>query len=190
LSDDHRKEKPLHVVPRPVDPPADETSRRVAFLFERHHDRVFRAAYRITGDASDAEDVLQTIFLRLLRQGDDLEIGETDASYFHRAAVNAGLDLLRKRKVARARPLEEAATTRDPGPGPETAHAGREGGRRLREALAELPPRAAEMFTLRYLEGYGNREIAAMLGTSFSTVAVTLFRTRNRLRSILAGELP
>ena len=63
-------------------------------LFLAHKDRVFRAAYRVTGSASDAEDVLQTVFLRLMRHTPGAEISNP-GSYLHRSAVNAALDLLR-----------------------------------------------------------------------------------------------
>jgi RNA polymerase sigma factor (sigma-70 family) len=52
----------------------------------------------------------------------------------------------------------------------------------VRAALAELSPKSAEIFTLRYFEGYGNNEIAIMLGTSRSTINVILHRTRQRLK--------
>ncbi len=66
-------------------------------VFLEHQRRVFRAAYRITGNAQDAEDVLQTVFLRLARQGDAASLANP-SSYLYRAAVNAALDLLRARK--------------------------------------------------------------------------------------------
>jgi RNA polymerase sigma-70 factor (ECF subfamily) len=56
-------------------------------------------------------------------------------------------------------------------------------------ALAQLNPRAAEIFALRYFDGYGNREIARLLNTSWSTVAVTLHRTRAKLQSALKGDI-
>jgi RNA polymerase sigma-70 factor (ECF subfamily) len=57
-------------------------------VFLEHQRRVFRAAYRITGNAQDAEDVLQTVFLRLHRQGDAASL-ENPSSYLYRAAINA-----------------------------------------------------------------------------------------------------
>ncbi|HVG38811.1 MAG TPA: sigma-70 family RNA polymerase sigma factor, partial [Pyrinomonadaceae bacterium] len=65
---------------------------------------------------------------------------------------------------------------------PEAQHADRELRALVRAAIARLGGRAAEMFALRYLEGYDNREIAALLGTSQMVVAVTLHRSRSRLR--------
>ena len=63
-------------------------------LFADNKELDFRAAYRVTGNSSDAEDVLQTVFLRLLRSPQPPEIHHLRA-YLHRAAVNAALDLLR-----------------------------------------------------------------------------------------------
>src|SRR3954471_8906417 len=77
-------------------------------LFKEHHGAVYRAAYRITGDPMDAEDVLQTVFTRILRREESLDLSEGAGSYLHRAAVNAALDLLRQRKRRPSMTLEEA----------------------------------------------------------------------------------
>lgn len=152
-------------------------------LFDEHNSMVFRTAYRIVGQATDAEDVLQTVFLRLLRREDDIDLGSGAKSYLRRAAVNASLDLLRARKRSRTVDVEEVGhqLTQPENTGPDSQSRGRELVRWLRRAVARLSPRAAEIFTLRYLEGYGNKEIAEMLGTSQTSVAVILHRTRNRL---------
>jgi len=71
------------------------------------------------------------------------------------------------------------------GSSPEAAVFNRELGNRLRLAIGELAPRAAEMFTLRYLEELGNREIAVLMGTSQAVVAVTLHNARSRLKKRL-----
>ena len=59
----------------------------------------------------------------------------------------------------------------------------------VRQALTKVSPKAAEIFVLRYFDGYGNHEIAKMLGTSRSTVNVILHRTRNRLKDDLGSIL-
>lgn len=176
--------------PSPQIAASPDAGQRVEALYREHADRVYRAAWRVTGSAADAEDVLQTVFLRVLRQ-EDGAIDESQAgSYLHRAAVNAAVDLLRRRRAARADALEpREATLRSPDPGPQASTERDELKARVRAALAGLNPRAAEMVALRYFEGYGNREIAAMLGTSWSTVAVTLHRAKARLRAGLLGEL-
>ncbi len=71
-----------------------------AELYERHYETVFRAALRVTGNPADAEDVLQTVFLRVLARGGDVEVAPLPAAYFRRAAVNAAVDLLRRRAVS------------------------------------------------------------------------------------------
>jgi RNA polymerase sigma-70 factor (ECF subfamily) len=154
-------------------------------VFVEHQGRVFRAAYRITGNAQDAEDVLQTVFLRLARQGEDALPMANPASYLYRAAVNSALDLLRARRDRPTVPLDDAAGAVEGSPGPDRRWEAAEIRGWLRRAMTALPPRAAEMFALRYLEGQQNRDIARMLGVSRITVAVTLHRTRQRLQDEL-----
>lgn len=169
--------------PYPAGPPGSaQAPDDLEELFAEHQTRVFRTAYRITGNSTDAEDVLQTVFLRLLRRDDPPDLARGAASYLHRAAVNAALDLLRARKRARAVDLEAAGELAEPeAKGPERQSHRKELVRWLRSAVARLSPRAAEIFTLRYVEGYGNKEIAEMLDTSQTAVAVILHRTRHRL---------
>jgi RNA polymerase sigma-70 factor (ECF subfamily) len=159
----------------------------IAQLFGEHHTRVLKAAYRITGSMADAEDVAQAVFLRMSSAGAPV----TNAgSYLYRAAINGALDLLRRRKTAPTEPLEGAAYIASTGVGssPEAEASGRELGNLLRVVIGELPPRSAEMFTLRYLEDLGNREIAALMGTSQAVVAVTLHHARSRLKKRLITE--
>jgi len=151
-------------------------------VFLEHQRRVFRAAFRITGNAQDAEDVLQTVFLRLARQGDAASLANP-SSYLYRAAVNAGLDLLRARRERSNVALEEAHGSADgPGKRPDQVHEAAELRAWLRQAIAGLPPRAAEVFALHHLEGLENKEIARALGLSRVAVAVTLHRARYRLQ--------
>lgn len=189
LNEDTTKEKAVHASPQTLTATDPDAGNSVAALFEQHHERVFRIARRITGDASDAEDVLQTVFLRVIRREEPPLRADDAASYLHRAATNASLDLLRRRKAARSQPIEDAESLVDREPGPQRDHEGAELRDRLRTALAALNPRAAEIFVLRYFDGYGNREIARLLNTSWSTIAVTLHRTRAKLRKQLKGDL-
>ena len=158
----------------------DESS-RLETVFLEHQARVFRAAYRVTGNAQDAEDVLQTVFLKLTHDGEPRVPVANLASYLYRTAVNASLDLLRTRRTSV--PIEEVADAPDSRtPGPDRNQEAGEIRARLRRALATLPEQAALVFALRYLEGYGNHEIARMVGLSRVTVAVSLHRTRQRLQ--------
>lgn len=167
--------------PPPSAPPADLD---LDLIFREHHSTVFRAAYRVTGNASDAEDVLQTVFMRLLRRHPDAQAVGNMESYLRRAAVNAALDLIRSRQAAPQVPLEDVAPllSENPSLAPDRLHRSTEIRHWLREAVARLSPRAAEMFALRFFEGCGNPEIAQTLGTTPASVAVTLSRTRDRIQ--------
>jgi RNA polymerase sigma-70 factor (ECF subfamily) len=167
--------------------PMPETSDQLSQLFADHHRRVLVAAYRITGSMADAEDVAQTVFMRL-GTGEGIPM-RSAGSYLYRAAINGALDLLRRRKVAATEPLDAAASIASArwGDSPEREASGKELAGLLRQAVSELAPRAAEMFTLRYIEELGNREIAALMGTSQAVVAVTLHQTRSKLKKRLLG---
>ncbi len=154
-------------------------------LFREHHEQIFRAAYRITGSVSDAEDVLQTIFLRLASSAETPDLAPNPGGYLHRAAVNTALDIVRSRGRARLvsfDSVESAQELSSPNSGPAEEHADRELRALLRQAVAKLGERAATVFALRYFEGYDNKQIAELLGTSQMVVAVTLHRARMRLR--------
>ena len=155
--------------------------------FKAHHNRVFQVAYRVTGNRSDAEDVLQNIFIRLMKRPTLPSRSDELGSYLHRAAVNASIDLLRSRKSSRRIRLEEVAVrlAGDDESSPETEQRGKELADWLRSAVSRLSPQAAEIFSLRYLEGYKNLEIAEMVQTSPGVVAVVLHRARQRLREEL-----
>jgi RNA polymerase sigma-70 factor (ECF subfamily) len=181
--------KHLRAVPAPMKTAAGS---ELETLFREHHEQIYRTAYRITGSSVDAEDVLQTIFLRLASSKEQRDLSPSPGSYLHRAAVNAALDLMRGRTRSRAVSFESVEPTREftsSDLNPEEAHAENQLRARVREAVARLGGRAATTFALRYFEGYDNREIAEMLGTSQMVVAVTLHRARTRLRKEIGSYL-
>jgi RNA polymerase sigma-70 factor (ECF subfamily) len=153
-------------------------------LFQAHHDRVFRTAHRITGNPADAEDVLQTVFLRLVKGGETYDLSENPEAYLSRAAINASLDLMRSRGRAKSVGLVDAGAERLESKfrSPEAEHADRELETLIRQAVAGLGTTAGEMFVLRYYEGYDNQEIAKMLDTSQMVVGVVLHRARTKLK--------
>ncbi len=147
-----------------------------AELYERHYAVVYRAALRVTGNPADAEDVLQTVFLRVLSQGERLNPTQLPAAYFRRAAANVAVDLLRRRISHRETALEVATVP---------AAVGSEAllKERLRRAIAALEDEDAEMFLLRYVEGLTNGELAGMYGEEKNNIAVRLFRIRQTLQA-------
>jgi RNA polymerase sigma-70 factor (ECF subfamily) len=118
-----------------------------------------------------------------MRRGNTAEPLDNQESYLRRAAINLAIDIMRGRQEARSVSLEDApalAAPRSDGQ-PEMRDT-------LRRALATLSPRPAEVFALRYFEGYKNQEIAKMLGMSQVQVAVLLFRTRKQLQKEINAQ--
>ncbi len=173
----------------PPDPgPVDET--RLGTLFDHHAKSLIRAALRVVGNESDAEDAVQSVFLRLLRREDTIDLDHPGVGgYLHRASVNAALDLLRQRRRAALDDGDDASTAPDRDAGPSRRLEAKEAARALRQAMAELSPRAAEMFTLRYFQELSNQQIAEFLDTSPGVVAVTLHRSRHQLKGLLGSLL-
>lgn len=158
---------------------ASDVPESLDLLYQRHHGLVLRAAYRICGNIADAEDVLQTVFLRLARNDKASTLNSVE-SYLYRAAVNAALDVVRAKRDSQHVNLDDVAEARELSVAPVVNDD--EARRRLRHALAGLNPRAAEMFALRYIEGRNNAEVARIMETSAPVVAVTLFRARKQLQ--------
>jgi RNA polymerase sigma-70 factor (ECF subfamily) len=147
-----------------------------AELYNRHYDAVFRAALRVTGNPADAEDVLQTVFLRVLAQGGEVEAAPPPVAYFRRAAVNAAVDVLRRRAVHAESVYDEQA----PHAAVEPPSLLKE---QLRRALATLERDDAALFLLRHVEGLSIEELAAMFQLEKNNVAVRLHRIRHRLQA-------
>ena len=145
--------------------------------FDEHHVLVYRTAFRVTGNAADAEDVLQTVFLRLAGRESSAELIENPEGYLRRAAVNAAINLI-ELKSRRNVPLENAPEPHAIAGQPDQSDLRDV----LRRAMATLGGRTAEMFALRFLEGHSNGEIGEMFGVSAVVVAVTLHRARKQLQ--------
>lgn len=180
------------VVTRPkVLPEAKQKPKELESLFRENYEHVFRTAYRITGSASDAEDVLQTVFLRLIKSSEGIDQAESPKGYLLRAAVNASLDLMRSHTRSKSVAIDDVEYELPAGAelSPEASAEDRELRKLIQEAVSRLGERAAEVFVLRYFEGYDNREIAEMLGTSQMVVAVTLHRARSRMRKEIGEYL-
>jgi RNA polymerase sigma-70 factor (ECF subfamily) len=176
--------KPLRLV---TNQPASE----LETLFQAHHGRVFRTAQRITGSVADAEDVLQSVFLRLGKGQDNYDWSQNPEAYLSRAAINASLDLLRSRTRARSVGLDDAdvASIASSFRSPEAVHSDRELQTLVRQAVARLGKTAGEMFVLRYYEGFDNKEIASLMKTSPLVVGVVLHRARTKLRKEIGHYL-
>src|SRR5688500_6684633 len=162
-------------------------------LFRNHHKEVFRVAYRVTGSQSDAEDVLQTIFMRLTPGWTGRDLSPNPRAFLYRAAINASLDIVRRRKRANAVSLDvidfDQSSQLSAPSSPADDMADMELRELVRQAVAKLEGRSGAAFALRYYEGYDNGRIAELLGTSQMVVAVTLHRGRTRLRKEIGSYL-
>lgn len=160
----------------PIEMTAPPVLAGFAGLYERHYEAVFHAALRVTGRPADAEDVLQTVFLRVLSGAEQEAAARHPGAYLRRAAVNAAVDLLRRRAVRAETPYDEAAP-----------HAAVESGlllkQQLRRAIATLDREDATLFLLRYVEGLTNQELADLFELEKNNVAVRLHRIRLRLQA-------
>src|SRR5947208_1039017 len=125
-------------------------------IFQEHYLLVYRTAYGVTGRVEDAEDVVQTIFLRLLQRETSPDLARNPRGYLYRAAVNLSLNVVQARQRQAAEDIDEL-----PASIPEAASSrAEEIHRRLYAAIAELKPKSAEILILRYVHNYSDAQIA------------------------------
>ena len=162
----------------------DALSPDFAEIYRKYAPLLYRTARAVTGNVEDAEDVLQTIFLKLIRSEYTGQLKKNPKAYLYRAAVNLSLDLLRARTrrtfTHEVDHLESPAALSN-SPFDDELH------RRLTEALADLSPDSAHILVLRYVHNYSDAEISKVLGTSRGAIALRLFRLRARLKKALSS---
>ena len=146
-------------------------------LARRYAPAVYRLAYARTGCQADAEDVMQEVFLRLVKAGPDFDSEEHAKAWLLRVASNCANDLFRLPWRRREEPLDENLSA------PERPEEGS-----VTQAVLSLPARYRIPIHLYYYEGYSVAEIARILGRSEGTVKSRLFRARDLLRNQLREE--
>ena len=164
-------------------------------IVERHSDRVYRLAYRLTGNRHDAEDLTQEVFVRVFRSLHTYTPG-TFEGWLHRITTNLFLDQARRRARIRFDHLAHD-------PGSETVHAGQgvEGSSDrvlldglfeadVEQALASLPPDFRAAVVLCDVEGLSYEEIAEIMDAKLGTVRSRIHRGRTMLRKALAHREP
>jgi len=154
-------------------------------LFRQHYQLVYRTALGVTGSSEDAEDVLQTIFLRLLGREFPPDLKKNPRGYLYRAAVNASLNVIRSRRrnVQIVDPDHLSAVACS-----DTSDRRQEIQNRLIDAISQLKTTAVEILMLRYVHDYTYAEIAKTLGTSQGAIAVSLYRSRARIRKLMRAS--
>jgi RNA polymerase sigma-70 factor (ECF subfamily) len=159
-------------------------------LYKRYGSRVYTVAYRMTGSAADAEDLVQDVFLQAYRRLDSYRGEAALGTWLHRLAVNACLDYVRSKQGRRQRvtdAMEDLDALEAPAAGP--WRAGAELDRLdLDRAIAQLPPSYRRAFLLHDVEGLEHHEVGAVLGIAEGTSKSLLFKARTRLRTLLRGR--
>ncbi len=156
-----------------------------------HSSRVYRLAYRLTGNRHDAEDITQEVFVRVFRSLSSYRPG-TFEGWLHRITVNLFLDSARRRQRQRTDALAEDAAERLPGldPGPERAYEYRNLTDDVQRALDALSPDFRAAVVLSDIEGLSYEEIATTLGVKLGTVRSRIHRGRAQLRRALEHRRP
>jgi RNA polymerase sigma-70 factor, ECF subfamily len=144
-------------------------------LYSNHRDFIFRVALRVTRNIGDAEDVVQNVFLRMMRNDTGPEVGSSPVAYLRRAAVHTAIDLIRKR----AQRAETGLPLHLPAAEQKLAEQGH-----VRQALDKLPPKHAALFEM-HCRGYLYLELAERFGMQVGTVKSRL----HRIRAVLQREL-
>lgn len=161
-------------------------------LVERHSRYVFNVAYRLTGSASDAEDVVQTTFLRAYQQLSRFEARADFRTWLHRITVNCSIDLIRSRRYREVGhnlgdiELESAASARQP-PAltPDRLLLSTEIRDRIQQGMTALTASERLAFTLRHVEGLPIRDVALKMGLKTEAAKNSIFRAVKKMRAAL-----
>jgi RNA polymerase sigma-70 factor, ECF subfamily len=151
-------------------------------LFSEHRGMVYRAAYSVTGDKHEAQDVLQDVFLKLIDGGRTLEFTANPAGYLYRMAINKAREKYRQQQ--RRRENDDGLESVEDLPIDEKRDE-KEERDRLLAAMSQLAPEHAELLVLSTEWGYTDAQIAKMLGKTRGAVAVALHRARARVDQLM-----
>ncbi|MBA3744860.1 MAG: RNA polymerase sigma factor SigE [Sporichthya sp.] len=155
-------------------------------IVRTHSARVYRLAYRLSGNQHDAEDLTQEVFVRVFRSLSTYQPG-TFEGWLHRITTNLFLDMVRRRQRIRFEGFAEDAHERLPGrePSPQQLLDERGFDADVQYALDQLPPEFRAAVVLCDIEGLSYEEIAATLGIKLGTVRSRIHRGRAQLRAAL-----
>src|SRR6188472_4641635 len=156
-----------------------------------HSARVYRLAYRLTGNRHDAEDLTQEVFVRVFRSLSTYSPG-TFEGWIHRITTNLFLDQARRKQRIRFDALSDERADRltSATASPDAAYADRTFDDDVELALASLPPEFRAAVVLCDVEGLSYEEIAEILGAKLGTVRSRIHRGRAMLRAALAHRAP
>jgi RNA polymerase sigma-70 factor (ECF subfamily) len=164
-------------------------------IFEVHKKRIFSLAYQYLQNVEDAEDAMQDAFIKAYHSLPKYNraSGVNFSSWLCRISVNTSIDLMRKRKIREASPLEDDAgktvNSNDSRTNPESAAHSQEIREKIDHVLRRLSPRQRMIFILRHYQEFKIREIAEYLNLSEGNVKRQLFRAIGALKEHLKNFL-
>ena len=160
-------------------------------IVTQHSARVYRLAYRLTGNVHDAEDLTHDVFIRVFRALHSYQPG-TFEGWLHRITTNVFLDKMRRKQRIRFDTLSDDAAARLPSRevGPEQSYADTHFDDDVQRALDALTPDFRAAVVLCDIEGLSYEEIATTLGVKLGTVRSRIHRGRSQLREALAHRAP
>ena len=176
----------------------DGNSEAFRALVEHHSRAVYRLAHRMTGNPSDAEDVVQETFLRAYKQLGRFESRANFGTWLHRIAVNCSIDLIRARprretshdvadlEVMNAPPVTSKAVEASP----ERLMLSAEVQERISSAMTSLSQMERAAFVLRHFEGHSIEEISRTLGLKVNAAKHSIFRAVKKMRVALEPFVP
>jgi RNA polymerase sigma-70 factor (ECF subfamily) len=176
----------------------DGNSEAFRALVEQHSRAVYRLAYRLTGNADDAEDVVQETFLRAYKQIGRFESRANFGTWLHRIGVNCSIDLIRSRPhresgrdVADLDLIGSApVTTRAVEASPERLMLSAEVQQQIGLAMSTLSRMERAAFVLRHFEGHSIEEISRALGLKVNAAKHSVFRAVKKMRVALEPFVP
>jgi RNA polymerase sigma-70 factor, ECF subfamily len=171
----------------------DGNSEAFRTLVEQHSRAVYRLAHRMTGNPSDAEDVVQETFLRAYKQLGRFESRANFGTWLHRIAVNCSIDLIRSRRSRETgqdladldRLAEQPVTSKAVEASPERLMLSAEVQQRITTALTSLSQMERAAFILRHFEGHSIDEISRALGLKVNAAKHSIFRAVKKMRVAL-----
>lgn len=170
-------------------------------LVERHSRAVYRMAYRMMGNAHDAEEVVQESFLRAYQKLKQFAGNANFGTWVYRIAANYAIDRLRQRNAEEARrespsktgqdssEVDPLSQVQDDSPSPERLAGSAQLAERMKAALAELSPAERTAIVMRHWDGCGIEEIAVVLNSNANATKNTVFRAVQKLRLALTPFL-
>jgi RNA polymerase sigma factor (sigma-70 family) len=182
---------PMLPTPPKLPAPDDWTPPSWDEVVREHSTRVFRLAYRLTGNRHDAEDLTQDVFIRVFRSLSSYTPG-TFEGWLHRITTNLFLDQVRRKQRIRFDALSDDAAERLSGrePAPDRALTDQMLDADVEAALADLAPDFRAAVVLCDIEGLSYEEIAATLDIKLGTVRSRIHRGRAQLRAALEHRAP